>query len=191
MEERHKLFGSRGPYGFWSPLSPWPDFTVLFALVHRSAFCERPTSSDSVMRPFASRRMYRASPRGRLARVSRPAFWSTSSSLQCSLRRSSCSRSLPRKSSQRLPSAWAHRIGREPKAVALATIHVTSSNGGHVAGPSRSSVRRDFDFLAPAAATPLANSNRVPGSGTGVVVVAQPNMRPLANTPSCGLLNVE
>ena len=49
---------------FWSPLSPWPDFTVFFAFVFRSCASERPASSLSLMRPFSSRRMKRVSPLG-------------------------------------------------------------------------------------------------------------------------------
>src|SRR6478672_8812548 len=47
-----------------SPRSPWPLLTFVLALRARSCFSERRTSSLSVIRPFASRRMYRASPLG-------------------------------------------------------------------------------------------------------------------------------
>jgi hypothetical protein len=57
-------FFIRSTPGYRFPSSPCPDLTHRFALVRRSAFCERPTSSDSLIRPRASRRMYLASPRG-------------------------------------------------------------------------------------------------------------------------------
>jgi hypothetical protein len=44
-----------------SPLSPWPLFTFVFALVRRSARSDLPTSSDSLKRPFAPRLTYRLS----------------------------------------------------------------------------------------------------------------------------------
>src|SRR5688572_9010544 len=47
-----------------SPLSPWPRFAAVFAARLRSVVSDRPTSSDSLMRPRASRRTKRASPLG-------------------------------------------------------------------------------------------------------------------------------
>ena len=48
----------------WSPLSPWPLLTVLFAFVRRSLERDVSTSSDSVNRPRAERRTYLFPPRG-------------------------------------------------------------------------------------------------------------------------------
>ena len=52
---------------FRSPRSPCPGFAAVFAFLRRSWDSERLTSSLSLIRPAASRRMYRLAPRGAIS----------------------------------------------------------------------------------------------------------------------------
>src|ERR1051325_1741959 len=52
---------NRAGHDYRSPLSPWPGFTLVFALLRRSAASDRPTSSDSLNCPLVLRRTNRLS----------------------------------------------------------------------------------------------------------------------------------
>src|ERR1051325_1537542 len=52
---------NRAGHDYRSPLSPWPGFALVFALLRRSAASDRPTSSDSLNCPLVLRRTNRLS----------------------------------------------------------------------------------------------------------------------------------